>query len=176
MRAVQGKPGTAAHHDPAHQGEIGLGIEFDAAIEPVFLTPEAELFGMTSGLAKVIQNPDVAARTKSLVTHTPDDDAVDPCVILPPVQRGRNLAHHSQGQRVECLGAVERDDAARAHFLASDFRLPHDPSSAQETGTGGKIIMPRHRAYTVTASIYFVQVGSLRSSRLDISPARTKSP
>src|SRR5580692_5211623 len=98
---------------------------------------------MAPSLAEIIQDPDVATRAKSLASRARYDDASDSRLALPPVQRVRHLAHHIQGQRVECLGPVERDEAATARFLARDFRFAHGPLSASGKRTGRKInIMP----------------------------------
>ena len=155
--------GAPAHDDPVRQSNIGFRIQLDAAIELIFLAPKGQLIRVAPGPAKFIHFPDVAARAKSFIATAPDNDPADRCIPLPFVEHGGHFPYHVQGQGVERLGTVEGDDATRTCRLAYDFRLAHDPTNAN--------IAPMYMF-----SIYFVQAGSFRSSRLDISPARTKSP
>ena len=93
---------------------------------------------MAPSLAEIIQDPDVAAGAKSLAARARYDDASDSRIALPPVQRASHLTHHIQGQGVERLGAVKRDEAATARFLANDFRFAHGSSAPEASGPAGK--------------------------------------
>src|SRR3984893_3199338 len=158
MRAVHGDPGAAAHDDPIGQRDVRFGIELDAAIEAIFLAPKAKLLGIAPGLAEIIQDLYVAARAKSLAARARYDDASDSRIALPPVQRARHLAHHIQGQRIECLGTAERDEAATARLLASDFGFANGRLGPRGKRPGRKItIMLTHRVFTIPGLTYLAQ-------------------
>jgi hypothetical protein len=108
------------------------GIEFDAVIKEYSWRQNAKLFGMAPSLAEIIQDPE-----------PPAQKALPPPVMMTRVTPG-SRSHRSSApaisrtifMRVECLGAIKRDEAAAARFLAIDFRFAHKASEG--SGPAGK--------------------------------------
>ena len=123
MRGVHRETNTPAHHDAVHQGDDRFRIGLDPPIELIFLTPKSQLGVMIARAAELVEAPDVSAGAKRPLARSKKDDPVDGAVPLPFVEGGRNQPHHSQGQGVQRLGAVEHNDAGAAAALNERLRL-----------------------------------------------------
>ena len=120
MRAMQRNADAAAHDDAVDQRDIGLGIGLDAAVEDIFLRPEPELAGVIGGFALFVKQADVAAGAEGAPLALRDDE-FDLRIMLPKIERPGDFAHHIQGQRIERLWPIERDEAGFAAFFEQDF-------------------------------------------------------
>src|SRR5271154_440604 len=109
MRSVQPVPDSAAHDEPIDQCDIRLRKPLDALVEDIFLAPEGQLRRMVAGSTLLVELADVAPRAKR-TTAGGDDDARNGRVAFEVIQRTRDRANHSQGQRVERAWTIEDNE------------------------------------------------------------------
>lgn len=62
--AVRGDSDAAAHHDPVHEGDVGLGIAGDTGVEVVLVAPERRRGAAVPVAGVVVDGADVAARAQ----------------------------------------------------------------------------------------------------------------
>ena len=80
-----------------------------------------------AGLEVVRELPDVAAGAEGLLARALHDDPRDRRILRPGIESAAHLADHGQGQSVERLRTVERDEARLALLLAENFNaLVHE--------------------------------------------------
>ena len=89
-----------------------------APIEDVLFAPEGALRGVIARFALFIKRAYVAAGAKGALAGAGDDDERDIRIALKCVERGGNLAHHRQVQRVERARPIEGDEPGAPAPLA----------------------------------------------------------
>ena len=114
-------PHAATHDDAVHKSDVGLRVVVDQVVQRVFVGEKRVQRGIT-GQCGLVEETDVAAGAEAakqclgrtwapyLVT-TADGDRKHGRVVAPGLQRGQQRLHHRQGQGVERLGTVQRDQA-----------------------------------------------------------------
>ena len=125
VAAVEGDAHPAAHHDPIHQGDIGFRESLDADVELVFLAPEPGRLRLTSGAPEFVELADVATGAERLFPRALHHDPRDGRIAGPVIESPAHLADHAQGQGIERLRPIERDQTGRPLPLADDFALAH---------------------------------------------------
>ena len=73
-----------------------------------------------------MQGTNIASGAKPFFTRPLNDNVFDRLMLRPLSQHGLHQPHHIEGQRIQSLGAIKRDDTAFAdnfeqHFLRHYF-------------------------------------------------------
>ncbi|MPM87408.1 hypothetical protein SDC9_134504 [bioreactor metagenome] len=124
-RAALADAHAAAHDDAVHEGDVGLAELVNQVVERVFLGEEVFELGV-AGAACLVQKANVAARAErakgTFTAIAADRHGQHLVVVLPCQQRGKQIAHHTQRERVERLGAVQCDETDLTTHLGQNFR------------------------------------------------------
>ncbi len=106
---------------------------------------------MVARPAPLVEPAYVAARAERALAGARHDDELDRRIALEIVERGGDLAHHAERQRVERTRAVEGDPAGASAPLDPSFRLGRrgarhgvKPSSTMAVDRGGDLFDARH--------------------------------
>ena len=116
---------AAAHDDAIHERDIGLAQRVNQVVERIFLGEEIFKFRVALA-ARSMQKANVTACAEgtenAILVTAANRHRQNRVVFLPVQQRCQQGAHHSQRQRIERPGAVERNHAQLAAHFGNHIR------------------------------------------------------
>lgn len=121
VAAMSGNPDAAAHDDAVHDGDIGLAVAGDAAVDDELLAPE--LSALCRALtAAFIDHADIAAGAEPALALARDNHGRNLRIVLEFGQRRCDQPDHRDIETVECARAVQPDPAYRPLARDDHFR------------------------------------------------------
>src|SRR6516164_1856745 len=120
--AIDRDAATTAHGDAVNQGDIGFGKTVDTFNEAILFAEKIGLVVTAPALlSRIVNRAHVAAGAKGAVAGTAHEDRLDALILAPSDKLRIERPVHRQGERIERLRPVERDDAEPATALEQDF-------------------------------------------------------
>jgi hypothetical protein len=122
---VPGEADAAAHRDAVGERDDRLGVLGDAGVEGVLGAEELCRVVGSSADDLVVEAAHVAARAQAALARAVEHHDLDVGVALPLVERRSKRLDHVEVERIDRLGAVEREvpDAVVAHGAHALSRL-----------------------------------------------------
>lgn len=128
-------PDAAAHDDAIDQRDVRLRVTLDDAVEPVFLAIEIRGQSSSLGSSGIVKSADIAAGTEGPLTRALNHDATHGRIAGPGAQLRVQRAHHAEGQGIQGLGPVQRDQADAVSRLEQDVvHLNRQAAAARRSG------------------------------------------
>ena len=123
VAGMASKADAAAHGEPLHEAGHGLGKVEQRLVDGVFRAPEVARGLIVASHHRVVDARDIAARAEGLVAFGVDHQHRDIFVCGKAGQGLGQRIDHVPSQRVQCLGAGQRDTADAAGL--ADFDIAH---------------------------------------------------
>ena len=114
---------TAAHGKALHKADHRLGKACQTRVHAVFIAPKGAAIGEIARAPGAVELGNITACAKCFIARGIDDHPRDLRVVFPATQGRIDLHRHLVGQRVQRLGAVQRDAACLA--TAADQDIAH---------------------------------------------------
>ena len=99
---------AAAHDNPVHNSDIGLGIARNISVHNIFVAPETRRQVFTLQL-RFVDRADITARAKPAISCAGHQNGFDSIVFGKTLQSLMYVLHHFIGKRIQRLGTIERD-------------------------------------------------------------------
>lgn len=131
---MAGDPDPTAHHETLGQHDHRLWPERDPGIQAIFLGPEGAAIGEVAAPAGLVDLGDIAAGAEGALALGVDEQQRHLGRIAPGNERGVDRGDHRAAERVQRLGAGQRDPPGSA--FDPDMQVAHASSACRYSIVG----------------------------------------